>query len=251
MNLPKAAIIILNWNGYKDTAECLLSLKNLDYTNHEIIIVDNGSADGSPDRIKKEFPYVALIRNSKNLGFAEGSNAGIRRALKEGAEFVLLLNNDTTVEPDFLKLLAESAAKDDKIGIASPKIMFYHDPEKIWFAGGYYLPLIKKPSHKYFRQLDRGQVKDITEVDWVSGCCMLIRKEVFEKIGMLDADYCYSYEDVDFCARAIDKGFKIILAPDSRIYHKYASSFKGIFSPLYTYYRTRNNLLFFKKTNVT
>lgn len=246
--MPKVSMVIVNWNREADTAECLYSLKRIDYSNHEIILVDNGSQDSSPDNIQRRFQNVKLIRNRVNKGFAEGNNVGIREALKRNADYILLLNNDTVVEADFLSSLVNVAEADSCIGMASPKINFYHDRDTIWFAGGSFLPFIEKPSHLYYGQKDIGQVQDVTETEWISGCCMLIKREVLEKIGLLDADYFNNYEDVDFCVRAKRAGYKIAVVPQAKIYHKFASSMGGKFSPFYTYFRTRNNLLFFKKT---
>ncbi|OGC22155.1 hypothetical protein A3J90_02175 [candidate division WOR-1 bacterium RIFOXYC2_FULL_37_10] len=244
---PKVTIIILNWNQEKDTMECLNSIANITYVNYGIILVDNGSKDGSPDNIHKKFPDIEIIRNTYNVGFAEGNNIGIRRALELKNDFILLLNNDTVLEPEFLDVLVNLAINSES-GISSPKTMFYHNREKIWFVGGGYLPIIKKPFHYYYNQKDIGQVENIKEIEWVSGCCMLIKKAVFEKIGLLDSDYFNNYEDVDFCKRAQMAGFKIMIVPKAKIYHKFAASMGGKFSPFYTYFRTRNNLLFFKKT---
>lgn len=248
MNHDKIFVIILNWEQEADTGECLDSLNRCGSPDFTVRLIDNGSRDGSPDRLNKRFPGIKIIRNKNNMGFSEGNNIGIREALGNGADYILLLNNDTTVEPDFLRALLESIRDRCDIGIASPKIMFYSDRNRIWFAGGYYLPFIRKPAHCFSRQIDTGQIKEMTETEWVSGCCMLVKREVFEKVGLLDPDYFNNYEDVDFCVRAAKAGYKIVVVPRSKIYHKFAASMGGKFSPFYTYFRTRNNILFFKKT---
>lgn len=246
--MTKIAIIILNWNKEQDTAECLNSLKQIDYPDHEIILVDNGSTDGSGDRLKQSFPFVHLIKNQENLGFAQGNNVGIRAAINQDAAMVLLLNNDTVVEPDFLSKLVNSVETDKKIGIAAPKIMFYHEPERIWSVGGKYLSIVRKPDQAFFHEIDRGQQLKGNDLKWVSGCCMLIKREVFENIGYLDSDYWASLEDVDFCWRASKAGYMILIEPNSKIYHKFAVSFGGKHSPLYTYFRVRNLFIFLRKT---
>jgi GT2 family glycosyltransferase len=243
----KVAIVLLNWNQPVDTANCLRSLRQLTCPDREIILVDNGSADGFPEKLEKEFPEVKMIRNRTNLGFAEGNNVGIRAALQSGLPYIMLLNNDTTVEPAFLEKLVAVAEADQKIGIISPQIMFYTERQKIWFAGGRYIPLLRKPMHSFYSQIEQGQVKRVTETDWASGCCLLIKREVLEKIGLLDKDYFLYNEDVDLCARAKAAGYKIVVVPDARIYHKFAASLGGKFSPLALYFRTRNLLLFLKK----
>ncbi|NQT30052.1 MAG: glycosyltransferase family 2 protein [Candidatus Saganbacteria bacterium] len=248
-NPPRVAIIILNWNGEADSQECLSSLGKLQYDNYHIIVVDNGSNDGSGDRLKEKFPEIKLIKNHENIGFAAGNNVGIEAALNDGVEMILLLNNDTVVASDFLANLVDTLKDDDQIGVVSPKILSYQDKAKIWFGGGAFLPVIRKPFHQYYQEDDVGQINKIAETEWVSGCCMLVGFKVFKKIGLLDPDYFNNYEDVDFCLRATKAGYKIAVVPQAKIYHKFAASMGGKFSPFYTYFRTRNNLLFFKKTH--
>lgn len=245
---PKVAIIILNWNQTKDTVECLNSLQKCDYANFQIILVDNASQDTTYIKQFRKNKNIRFIFNPRNLGFTGGNNVGIRYAMHDMADYVLLLNNDTIVEPDFLTKLIEESERQAATGIASPKIMSYQDHGNIWFVGGFYLPFIKKPYHKYYNQKDIGQADKISKVDWVSGCAMLIKRKTIESIGVLDDDYFCNYEDVDYCGRAKKAGFDIILAPQAKIYHKFAASMGGKASPFYTYFRTRNNLLFFKKT---
>ncbi len=240
------SIVVLNWNNYADTKECLTSLSQVTDPDVEIILVDNGSQDGSGERLKSEFPQVKLIANKENLGFTGGNNVGIKYALAQGRKYILLLNNDTVVEPDFLSKLLKSAQADPQVGVLSPKIMFFDQPQKIWFVGGSFRSFLKKPYHPYYGELDNGQNENRpTETGWVSGCCMLVKSEVFTKIGLLDEDYFNNYEDADFCWRAKQAGYKILLVPEAKIYHKFAASVGGKFSPFYTYFRTRNNLCVF------
>jgi GT2 family glycosyltransferase len=241
---PKVYIIILNWNQYLDTKECLESLSKITYQNRSVIIVDNGSSDDSVDRLQKEFPGYTFIRSSQNLGFTGGNNLGIKKALAEGADYVLLLNNDTTVEPDFLSKLVEEAEKDPKIGIIGPKIYYYHHPDTLWFGGGGINPFTGQTYHFGLNQVDRGQFDANKEIDFVTGCALFFKKEIVGKIGLLDEDYFFSYEDVDFCVKAKKAGYKSVYVPTAVIYHKFAKSAGGRFSPLYIYFRVRNNLLF-------
>ncbi|MFA5880331.1 MAG: glycosyltransferase family 2 protein [Candidatus Margulisiibacteriota bacterium] len=246
----KISIIILNWNNWRDTINCLNSLASNDKKLFNVVLIDNGSCDDSLSQLRQwqvsHDISLKILTLNENKGFAEGNNIGIREALKDNCEFILLLNNDTIVEPDCLSILSDSISSD--IGIVSPKIMFYPDKNKIWFVGGRFYPIFKKPYHSFYNQYDSGQVKEISEVDWVSGCCLLAKREVLEKIGLLDPDYFNNYEDVDFCVRARKAGYRIVVNPRAQIYHKFAASMGGKHSPFYTYFRTRNNLLFFKKT---
>lgn len=245
---PKVCIILLNWNQETDTSECVRSLLRVDYPNYKILVVDNGSVDNSPENLRKAFPHVEMLSNPRNYGFTEGNNIGIRHALLENCDFIMLLNNDTIVEPDFLSIMVNETVKFNTIGIASPKIMNYMEPKKIWFAGGSFIPIIRKPCHLRYNAIDDNQMSSVSDIEWASGCCMLMSRNMIQAIGLLDKDYFNNYEDVDYCVRAKKKGYRIIIAPEAKIYHKFAASMGGKASPFYTYFRTRNNLLFFKKT---
>jgi GT2 family glycosyltransferase len=134
LRLPRVDIIVLNWNGLRDTLHCLQSLKRADYPAFRVLVVDNGSSDASSTSIRQRFPEVTLIENSENLGFTGGNNIGMRQALEEEADYVLLLNNDTEVAPDAVRLLVETAESDPRIGIAGPIIYYYDRPKMIWEA---------------------------------------------------------------------------------------------------------------------
>ncbi|MBI4708867.1 MAG: glycosyltransferase family 2 protein [Candidatus Portnoybacteria bacterium] len=255
--MPKIIIIVLNWNGLSDTIECIESLKKIDYQNYEIILVDNGSMDNSVAVLKEKFGDIYLIENRKNLGFAGGNNVGIKYALKNGADFILLLNNDTKVESDFLTKLVKIANNDNKIGIVGPIIFSYDEPEKIYFAGGKvnwsrtrgeHINFEKKsisviPAKAGIQTWMPDQVRhDIYGVDYITGCCLLIKKEVVEKIGLMSEDYFLYYEDTDWCLRAQRAGYKCVLASQAKIYHKQSKS-TGEFSYPYIYYHSRNGLM--------
>lgn len=256
--MTKVFIIILNWNRKKDTLECLTSIFNLQCTiyNSEIVVVDNGSTDGSQEVIKKNFPKVVLIENKENLGFAEGNNVGIRHALKEGADYILLLNNDTLIDKNLVTELLRVMEKNRAIGIVGPKIYFapgfefhkgrYSQEELgkvIWYAGGIIDWQNVYASHRGVDEVDRGQYDKMEETDFVSGCTMMVRREVFDKIGLLDSQYFLYYEDSDFCQRAQRAGFKIFYTPKAFLWHKNAASSKPG-SKIHQYYQTRNRLLF-------
>ena len=238
LNYPKVSIIILNWNNYEDTKECLLSLDKITYPNYEVIVVDNGSIDGSTLKIQKEFPQHKYIYNNDNLGFTEGNNIGMEYAMKKGTDFVLVLNNDITVENGFLESLVDIALKNPDAGIVGPAVYFYHEPEKLSPTGG-------KINYWRINTKVYDSVKP-TEMDWVYGCCLLVKKEVINKIGYFYTPFFISYEDVDYCVRAKKAGFKVIYEPKSRIWHKSGNSLKK--SPTsYYYYFNRNKLLFIKR----
>ncbi len=228
----------------------LESLKEHTPEEYELVIVDNGS-----QYMQEEMVGVAdvYIRNKENLGFAGGNNKGIGYAIKNGADYVLLLNNDTTVDPFFLDRLVESGESSKNIGIIGPEIYFYSDPDRVWFSGGKINWLKTKGSHlglneKRIGKQSNGKTGKITATDYMTGCAMLIKKEVIEKIGGLSEDYFLYYEDTDYCLRAQKEGWQCVLAPESRIWHKISQSTKE-FSPSYLYYHTRNGLMMAKRMN--
>jgi len=246
---PPVAIIILNWNGLQNTLDCLSSLRNLTYTNFKIVIVDNASTDGSPKVILKNFPQHHLICNSQNLGFPEGNNVGIRWALKEDLNYILLLNHDTTVDPNFLTYLVIVSESDSRVGIVGSRIVYHSQPQKSWSIGGYINRKSGRPLHiKPLNQPIEVQDKKITEVDWVSGCCLLIKTKVIREVGLLDADFFVGTEDVDWCIRAKKAGYKIFCVHNSVVYHKKPTKpFQKKYSSIQQYYTLRNLLIFIEK----
>jgi GT2 family glycosyltransferase len=251
MTPPKVTIIILNWNGKEDTIECLESLKHITYPNYEILLVDNGSTDGSVECFRERYPEIEIIENGENLGFAEGNNVGIQRAMDKSADYVLLLNNDTVVDPEFLGELVKVAENNEKIWIVGPKIYYYfYEGRKdvIWFAGGKILRNFGQPFHSGLHKIDKGQYDKLKNVDFISGCASLIKMEAIKQIGLLDTDYFAYFEDLDFNINVSKAGYKIVYSPNSKIWHK-ASSTSGFMSPMYIYFHTRNRILFVRKNS--
>ena len=243
---PRVAIIVLNWNGKTDTLECLESLRGLEYTNYEIVTVDQNSSDGSRDAIASGFPDVTLICNDDNLGFAEGNNVGIRYALDAGAQYVALLNNDTTVEPNFVRAFVDAAKVDPDFDVFGPKIVFHRDPNVIWAAGSAINWRLGICKQRGFGEDDRGQYDTPTEVNALTGCAMMIRRDVFETIGLLDKRYFIYYEETDWCARAQKAGFRLLYVPGTVVRHKVSATI-GAASPAIVFYMVRNKLLFIAK----
>lgn len=262
----KVVIIIVNWNGLKDTLECLGSVEklNLDGLNLSIIVVDNASSDNSVREISKRFPMLTVIKNIQNVGFAEGNNIAIRQQKNQNNDYIFLVNNDTILEKNCLKNLVESMEKDKKTGIISPKIYFaknfeyhkerYKENERgkiIWYAGGQIDWNNVFCSHRGVDDVDIGQYEKEIETDFVSGCGMLIQKEVINEIGLFDKNFFMYQEDVDFCIRAKNKGWKIKYNPSGIMWHKNASSSGKPGSLLHEYYQTRNRLILgFKYTSL-
>lgn len=242
MNYPKVSIIILNWRSPLETIKCLKNLEKVFYPNFEIIVVDNGSKDKSAQILKKYLKNYKkpafFIQNKENLGYGEGNNIAIRQALKDKASYLLVLNNDTLVNPDFLNKMIEFAKRDKKIGILSPKIRVIEEKDKIWYAGGKINWWLSKGEN-----ITDSKTTKPMKTDFATGCAMLIKKEVFEKIGLLSPDYFLYYEDTDFSLRAKKAGFKVYYLPKSQIFHKKTD----LDSPTLVYYWNRNRFLFMKK----
>lgn len=227
MAYPLVSIIILNWNRKDDTIACLQSIEKVSYPDFEVILVDNASSDGTIEAVKQKFPLVKVISNPENLRFAGGNNVGINYALENEADYILLLNNDTVVDPDFVSELMRAAESDGGIGMVGPKIYYYDDPKRIWFAGGKVEFWKGWISHIGIRELDRGQYDATRHVDYLTGCCLLVKREVIERVGKLDESYFIYGEDADWCIRASRAGFKLLYVPSSIIWHKVSSSSGG------------------------
>jgi GT2 family glycosyltransferase len=227
MTNPLVYIIVLTWNGKKDTLECLSSLKQLVYPNYRVLVVDNASVDGSTEQVKSQFPDVELIVNKDNFRFAGGNNVGIEYALSKNADYILLLNNDTIVDPNFITELVTTAESDSQIGIVGPKMYYYTDPKRIWYAGGKIEWWKGWISHIGIREIDNEQYCQTKETDFISGCCVLVKREVVETIGILDTAYYIYGEDVDWCIRAFRAGYRLIFEPRAKIWHKLSVSTGG------------------------
>lgn len=241
---PSVAIVIVIWNNKKDTVECLESFRGDTYPNKEIIIVDNGSSDDSVEVIRASFPEVTLLQTGQNLGFTGGNNVGITYALEKGADYVYLLNNDTTVEPEALAMLVQAADENPDAGLIAPVIHDFDPPRAIWFAGSIVDLRRGAAWHDNARQPERGEAP--YEVPWATGCAMLLRGPLLRALGGFDDRYYLSWEDVDLSLRVRQAGKRVMVAPSSRIYHKGGQSGKNL-DGIYGYYTVRNSLLLARK----
>ncbi len=245
-DMPACAVVVLAWNNLADTLECLESVKRLDYPNRETILVDNGSTDGTATAVREQFPQVHVIENARNLGYAAGNNVGMEHALEHGADYVMLLNNDTVVGQDLISNLVEVAGQHPDAGILGPKIYYYDDPNRIWYAGGKWRREHARVHHVGVGRLDTGESSEVVETDYVTGCALLTRRPVVERIGLLDPRFFYSWEDVDWCYRARREGYRCLFVPQAKVWHKVNTGLGGK-TPTYWYYITRNNLLWLEK----
>lgn len=240
---PRISIVVLNWNGKEDTLECLASVGQLDYLNYEVIVVDNGSTDNSVDVIRTKFPKFSVLETKKNLGYAGGNNVGIRQALEHGAEFILVLNNDTVVSPQLLNKLVSSANQHPDAGFLGARLLYHDRPELVWFDGAQWnasLNCFEYPGQN-------GHVSSLGmvdhETDYVCGAALFIRTEIIRQVGLMDERYFLVWEEVDWCYRARQAGLRNIVVPDAVVWHKVGPSFGGEDSPLRTYFDIRNALV--------
>lgn len=245
---PHVAIVIINWNDYEETAQCLTSLKDISYPHYEILLVDNGSSDGSIERLRHEFPDVTYVLLPENLGFTGGNNVATERALMSGADYILLLNNDTIVTPDFLQPLLARMESNPKIAAVTGKI--YYAPaaksgqsEIIWYAGSFRKWWMGF-SHFGIDEQDTGQFERPREIAYASGCEMLLRSSVLHEIGLLSDDYFAYWEESDWCFRAKKAGYMAYYEPKSVIYHASTSSQHGKASAVHNYLYARNAFIF-------
>lgn len=255
----KISIVILNFNCEKFILDCLASVQKAKEKSDfevETVVIDNGSIDNSVNLIKKNFPEMTILETHENLGFAEGNNVGIRYALQNDADYVLILNPDTLVDEHLLTFLMKAAKSDSQKGVLGPKIYFapgfefhkdrYRKDEigkVIYYAGGKIDWQNMIASHRGVDEVDRGQFDQEMETDFVTGCCMLVRREVFDKIGPFDKKYFLYLEDNDFCQRAKRAGFRLVYVPKAKMFHLDSAS-SAVGGLLQDYFITRNRLLF-------
>lgn len=244
---PKIVILLLNWNGKKDTLECLASLKKVDDPHFQTVVIDNGSTDDSVAVLRDTYPELEILETGANLGFAGGNNKGITWALANGAEWILLLNNDTIVDPQFLKAFRTAAQKQPKAKILGAKIYRYQDPKVIDHLGGFWNPAIAEfESPASGRYDDPGAFNEMCRVDYVCGAALLMHRCVPETIGLLEDRFFLFWEETDFCFRARNAGFEVWTAPQAQIWHKVSASFTGG-KPHMHYFWWRSRLLWIER----
>ncbi len=244
--MPELSVILVNYKRPKDTIECIDSLLNSSFKDINIIVVENGSGDGSGEKIRRAAPSISLIKNPTNVGFAEGNNLGIRAALVSHSKFILLLNNDTIVDPDALKWLLSTMDEHQDAGIVGAKIFYFDKPDVLWFAGGYFNPYSAFGGHYGIGELDSAIHNRERTCTLITGCCLLFRREVALHIGLLDSDYFAYLEDADFCVRTRRSGYALYYQPHAVLYHK-VSSTSAWDSPAYIYFNLRNKIFFLRK----
>lgn len=242
VNALEVAVIILNWNRPDETLQCLRSVERLEYPNVTSLVVDNGSTDDSVALIRRAYPGVALLEAGENRGYTGGNNLGIEYALEGDASYIWLLNDDVLVAPDSLSILMEVALDEPLAGFLGPMVYMREEPRRI-LSAGCVLADGWQPQHRGMGEMDRGQFDAVTEVDSLSGCSLLVSRQAIEAIGALDDDFYAYYEDVDWCYRGTQAGFRVLVAPQAIVWHP-DTRHRDPGSPLVTYYMARNRLLF-------
>jgi GT2 family glycosyltransferase len=247
MDAPTVFIVVLNRNGRGYTLDCLHSLAGLSHPNVSVILIDNGCQDFTAAEVAQLLPGTHYLRSAVNLGFTGGVNLGSQRALECGADYVLLLNNDTRVEPDTVTELVRVATTDATVGVVGAKMLQLDAPGRLETAG---LRLDLRWGRVYqigFGEQDVGQYDDTTDVAVVSGGAMLLSRALCARVGQFDDRYFRYLEDADLCLRARRAGFRVVLAPRARVHHKGKGMTGGHTSPLILYYATRNHLMLMRE----
>lgn len=243
---PRVAAVVLDYNGREVTLQALRSLTALDYPACDLVVVDNGSTDGSREAIAAAFPRVTVLRSERNLGPAGGANLGLRWGLERGHDYLLVLNNDIEVAADFLTELVAAAEREPGAGVVGPKALYYWQRDTIWSAGGRLRFGEAVTRERGMNEVDRGQWDRDGEVEYVNGCAMLVRRQVFLDVGLWDPAYQLCFEDADFCLRARRAGWRCHYAHRARLFHM-VSTATGGYVPAKTFHSARSTALFVRR----
>ncbi len=241
---PSVYVILLTWNHLPDTLECLDSLARQTYPSVRIVLVDNGSADATVSTVRAKFPEIHLIENGQNLGYAEGNNVGLRYALGQNADYILVLNNDTTLAPDCIAKLV-AALQTNPNAAATPKCFFADAADTIYYAGGALTAWQTK--HRGYNQRDSAEYNASGETEWLTGCAIIASRAVWANVGLFEPRFFLLFEDTDWSLRARRLGVTLRYVADAKLWHKASRSFGEQFTPTYAYYYMRNTLLFIER----
>lgn len=243
VRIPRLAVVILNWNGCEVLQACLRSVIGNGYPALEIIVVDNGSCDGSCEVVSSKFPNITLIRNDANRGFCSGNNQGVNKALEHNCDYLLILNNDTVLDRDCIWRLVARAESAMDIAAVSPKIRFALPDDRIWFAGGTFNRWIGCNGHVGYRKVDRGQWNTPKAMNFICACAMLFSRRAWEEIGGFDELFFRSAEDLDWSLRARRAGYRLFYEPEALLWHHESYDILRNESPArQMYFYTRNQL---------
>jgi len=247
--MPKTAVVILNWNGTKFLRQYLPSVVDYSLPSAEVFVIDNASTDESIAFIQQNFPQIHIVTNDRNYGFAQGYNEGLKHI---DAEYYCLLNSDVEVSPDWLEGIISFMDNNKDVAVCQPKLLSYLHKDEFEYAGaagGF----IDKYGYPFCRgrlftcmEKDKGQYDDIAELFWATGACMFVRSDIYRSLGGLDDDFFTHMEEIDFCWRVKNAGYRVMCYPKSVVYH-YGGVTLQTGSPKKTYYNFRNNLIMLYK----
>jgi len=240
---PGLRVIIVNWCNPEDTIECIQSVLSSSISHSQVLVIDNGSNDDSINQISIAFPDVEILSLQENLGYAGGYNFGIESALRQGANEVFILNNDTIVDPQAISLLITSSWD-----IRVPKIYFHEPADLIWSAGSQWRKFPPMVTMRGYRKPDNTHYSNPLELEFATGCALMIKREVFERAGLFDLEFKNYFEDYDFIYRVRKAGFRVGFVPEAKIWHKVSRSL-GEGSPDKMWYLGKNSVLFYRKGN--
>lgn len=244
------AVIVLSWNGVQLTRETLDSLARCRVPRGwrvRVMVVDNASTDGSPQAIAAEYPWVEVLALPENRRFAGGNNAGLARALEQGADAVMLLNNDVQADPGLHEKLLAALDETPDAGAAAPLIYHAAPTDLIWYAGGRCSPALAHASHRGLRERDRGRYRSVENTGYLTGCCLLATAEAWRKVGLLDERYFIYAEDADWSLRARAAGYRLLFVPTARLWHQVSASSGGAVNAWKVYQRLRANARLFAR----
>lgn len=240
---PHVAFVILSWNGREDTLACLESIRHVRWDRLTTIVVDNGSTDGTTQAVSDRFPGTVVVRSEENLGACGGNNLGIRRAQELGADYVLVLNNDTEVDPGLVEALVAEAERRPEVGALCPLIYYDDPPDTIWYAGAEYDPRKGYNGRLTgYRETDTGQYSTVREITQVSTTAVLIPRHVLEDVGLVDETLFIHIEDIEWSLRMRRAGYRLYYVPEAKLWHKISAACGGEDSPTVCYYAIRNTL---------
>lgn len=238
---PLVGVVVLNWNNAADTIACLQSIEDVDYSNLRVVVVDNGSSDDSVRRIQAEHPGIEIMETGENLGYAQGNNIGLQHVMEEDARYILLLNNDVTMDDRCLTFLVAAAEENPDAAFLGPKVYHREEPGRLQSAGGV-LDWQWRSHQRGLDEIDSGQFDVIAGVDYVIGAAVLVRVAALSRIGLLNPDFFLYREDVDWCLRAASLGYRTLYVPEAKVWHR-SHHVREDELPRTTYYMTRNTYL--------
>ncbi len=246
--VPPVCCVVLNFNGREVLPDTMESLRAMTYPNFRVMMVDNGSTDGSVAYVREHHPSVEIVEIGENLGVTGARNVAMRRAIGGGAAWIHHLDNDIRADPGLLTELMDAALADPAIGILGSKIYYHAKPDLLWYAGGnvnYWTGMV---THRGIREADDGRYDRIEDTGYVVGCSFLMSAALVERVGYFDPVFSPFYtEDADMCARALGAGFRVVYVPRAVLWHRVSTSSGGVITPKRVMMKIEYNLIYFKR----